>query len=129
MHRLSVVVLLIAASPIAALQAAERTHYLYVVNRAHDGIVSMSAAPAGVDDPREILAGARLAGGGDAATVEIRSEGCVHDLRIVFANGRRALYPAFDLCRAGGLRVMPLPARDAKMRLAGTRAQERTVAD
>lgn len=129
MHRLSVVVLLVAASPIAALHAGERTHYLYVVNRAHDGIVSMSVAPAGVDDPREILAGARLAGGGDAATVEIRSEGCVHDLRIDFANGRRALYPAFDLCRARGLRVMPLPARDARSRLARTRSEERTAAD
>lgn len=127
MHRLSVIALLVAVVPFAPVQAGERTHYLYVVNRAHDAIMSLSAAPAGVEDHRELLAGTRLAGGGDAATVEIRSEECVHDLRIVFAHGRRALYPAFDLCHARGLRVMPLPARNAEARLAGTRP--RTAAD
>lgn len=129
MHRLSVVTLLVAAAPFAPVQAGERSHYLYVVNRAHDAIVSLSAAPAGADDRRELLAGTRLAGGGEAATVEIRGEGCVHDLHVVFANGRRALYPAFDLCRARGLRVMPLPARDAQARLARTRTEERAAAD
>ena len=101
----------------------------HVMEANHDAIVSMTAAPAGAHDRRELLAGTRLAGGGEAATVEIRGEGCVHDLHVVFANGRRALYPAFDLCRARGLRVMPLPAHDAQARQARTRTEGRTAAD
>lgn len=123
MSRLSVFALLATVVALPAAHARERTHYLYLVNRAHDAIVSVTASPVDAEDRRELLAGARLAGGGEAVTVQLDSDACVHDLHIAFANGRRALYPAFDLCRQRGLRVMPLPARSREERLASGAAR------
>lgn len=123
MSRLSVFALLATVVALPAAHARERTHYLYLVNRAHDAIVSVTASPVDAEDGRELLAGARLAGGGEAVTVQLESDACVHDLHIAFANGRRALYPAFDLCRQRGLRVMPLPARSREERLASGAAR------
>lgn len=123
MSRLSVFALLATVVALPAAHARERTHYLYLVNRAHDAIVSVTASPVDAEDGRELLAGARLAGGGEAVTVQLDSDACVHDLNIAFANGRRALYPAFDLCRQRGLRVMPLPARSREERLASGAAR------
>ena len=129
MSRLSVLALLATVVALPAAYARERTHYLYLVNRAHDAIVSVTASPVDAQEGRELLAGARLAGGGEAVTVQLDSDACVHDLHIAFANGRRALYPAFDLCRQRGLRVMPLPARSREERLAsgGARVQGETA--
>ena len=123
MSRLSVFALLATVVALPAAHARERTHYLYLVNRAHDAIVSVTASPVDAEDGRELLAGARLAGGGEAVTVQLDSDACLHDLHIAFANGRRALYPAFDLCRQRGLRVMPLPARSREERLASGAAR------
>ena len=123
MSRLSVFALLATVVALPAAHARERTHYLYLVNRAHDAIVSVTASPVDAQEGRELLAGARLAGGGEAVTVQLDSDACLHDLHIVFANGRRALYPAFDLCRQRGLRVMPLPARSREERLASGAAR------
>lgn len=123
MSRLSVFALLATVVALPAAHARERTHYLYLVNRAHDAIVSVTASPVDAEDGRELLAGARLAGGGEAVTVQLDSDACVHDLHIAFANGRRALYPAFDLCRQRGLRVMPLPTRSREERLASGAAR------
>ena len=123
MSRLSVFALLATVVALPAAHARERTHYLYLVNRAHDALVSVTASPVDAEDGRELLAGARLAGGGEAVTVQLDSDACVHDLHIAFANGRRALYPAFDLCRQRGLRVMPLPARSREERLASGAAR------
>lgn len=123
MSRLSVFALLATVVALPAAHARERTHYLYLVNRAHDAIVSVTASQVDAEDGRELLAGARLAGGGEAVTVQLDSDACVHDLHIAFANGRRALYPAFDLCRQRGLRVMPLPARSREERLASGAAR------
>lgn len=123
MSRLSVFALLATVVALPAAHARERTHYLYLVNRAHDAIVSVTASPVDAEDGRELLDGARLAGGGEAVTVQLDSDACVHDLHIAFANGRRALYPAFDLCRQRGLRVMPLPARSREERLASGAAR------
>lgn len=123
MSRLSVFALLATVVALPAAHARERTYYLYLVNRAHDAIVSVTASPVDAEDGRELLAGARLAGGGEAVTVQLDSNACVHDLHIAFANGRRALYPAFDLCRQRGLRVMPLPARSREERLASGAAR------
>lgn len=123
MSRLSVFALLATVVAIPAAHARERTHYLYLVNRAHDAIVSVTASPVDAQEGRELLAGARLAGGGEAVTVQLDSDACVHDLHIAFANGRRALYPAFGLCRQRGLRVMPLPARSREERLASGAAR------
>ena len=124
MSRLSVFALLATVVALPAAHARERTHYLYLVNRAHDAIVSVTASPVDAEDGRELLAG-----GGEAVTVQLDSDACVHDLHIAFANGRRALYPAFDLCRQRGLRVMPLPARSREAALAGgaARAQGETA--
>lgn len=129
MSRLSVFALLATVVALPAAHARERTHYLYLVNRAHDAIVSVTASPVDAQEGRELLAGARLAGGGEAVTVQLDSDACVHDLHIAFANGRRALYPAFDLCRQRGLRVMPLPTRSREERLAsgGARVQGETA--
>ena len=123
MSRLYVFALLATVVALPAAHARERTHYLYLVNRAHDAIVSVTASPVDAQEGRELLAGARLAGGGEAVTVQLDSDACVHDLHIAFANGRRALYPAFDLCRQRGLRVMPLPARSREERLASGAAR------
>lgn len=123
MSRLSVFALLATVVALPAAHARERTHYLYLVNRAHDAIVSVTASPVDAEDGRELLAGARLAGGGEAVTVQLDSDACLHDLHIAFANGRRALYPASDLCRQRGLRVMPLPARSREERLASGAAR------
>lgn len=123
MSRLSVFALLATVVALPAAHARERTHYLYLVNRAHDAIVSVTASPVDAQEGRELLAGARLAGGGEAVTVQLDSDACVHDLHIAFANGRRALYPAFGLCRQRGLRVMPLPARSREERLASGAAR------
>ncbi|WP_313223290.1 hypothetical protein [Pseudoxanthomonas mexicana] len=123
MSRLYVFALLATVVALPAAYARERTHYLYLVNRAHDAIVSVTASPVDAEDGRELLAGTRLAGGGEAVTVQLDSDACVHDLHIAFANGRRALYPAFDLCRQRGLRVMPLPARSREERLASGAAR------
>lgn len=123
MSRLSVFALLATVVALPAAHARERTHYLYLVNRAHDAIVSVTASPVDAEDGRELLAGARLAGGGEAVTVQLDSDACLHDLHIAFANGRRALYPAFDLCRQRGLRVMPLPTRSREERLASGAAR------
>lgn len=123
MSRLSVFALLATVVALPAAHARERTHYLYLVNRAHDAIVSVTASPVDAQEGRELLAGARLAGGGEAVTVQLDSDACVHDLHIAFANGRRALYPAFGPCRQRGLRVMPLPARSREERLASGAAR------
>ena len=123
MSRLYVFALLATVVALPAAHARERTHYLYLVNRAHDAIVSVTASPVDAEDRRELLAGVRLAGGGEAVTVQLDSDACVHDLHIAFANGRRALYPAFNLCRQRGLRVMPLPARSREERLASGAAR------
>ena len=114
MHRLSAIALLATALSIADVQAGERTHYLYLVNRAHDRIVSVATAPAGGGSWSELLHGGTVAGGGDTVTVQLAADQCVHDVRVDFVNGRRALYPALDLCRNRTLRIRPLPARDAK---------------
>ena len=114
MRRLSALALSLAVAPIANADAGERTHYLYLVNRAHDRIVSVATTPVGGTSWNELLHGGTLAGGGDTATVQLASDQCLHDVKVAFANGRRALYPALDLCRHRGLRIQPLPSRETK---------------
>ena len=118
MHRLSVFVLLATALSIADAQAGERTHYLDLINRAHDRVVSVVATPAGSDTGSELLEGRAIAGGGGVATVEVVADQCAQDIRVEFADGRRALYPAVDLCRHRGLRIQPLSARSANAMMA-----------
>lgn len=126
MPRLSLIVLL-AVGSVANAHAGERTHYLYFVNRAHDRVVSIATMPAGGTTWNELLHGGTITGGGDAATVQLASDQCLHDVRVEFVNGRRALYPALDLCRHRGLRIQPLPARDANARVAVQHEGETTA--
>lgn len=88
--------------------AGEPTRYLELVNRAHDTLASVSAAPAGSDAYADLPLGEPLRGGGHSATVEIAGETCRHDLLLVFQDGRRVLYPGIDVCRHRGVRIMPL---------------------
>lgn len=118
MHRLSVITLLIVAALANTAHAGERTYYLDLINRAHDRVVSVAAAPAGGTAWNELLQGEAVPGGGGAATVQIASDACLHDVKVAFANGRQALYPALDVCRHRGLRIQPLPARTAEARMA-----------
>ncbi|TQM17073.1 hypothetical protein FB548_0441 [Pseudoxanthomonas sp. 3HH-4] len=118
MCRLSVIALFSAALSVANAHAVERTHYLDLINRAHDRVVSVATTPAGGTAWNELLLGDAVAGGGGAVTVQVASDACVHDIRVEFANGRRALYPAVDVCRHRGLRIQPLPARGANGRMA-----------
>ena len=53
MSRLSVFALLATVVALPAAHARERTHYLYLVNRAHDAIVSVTASPVDAEDGRE----------------------------------------------------------------------------
>lgn len=118
MRRLSALVLLAASMTAFTAIAGERTHYLDLINRAHDRIVSVAATPAGGTVWNELLSDAAVPGGGGAVTVQVAGEHCVHDVRVEFANGRSALYPAIDLCRHRGLRIQPLPAGRAKAMMA-----------
>lgn len=116
----SAVAVLCLAVPAAV--AGERTQYLELINRAHDRIASVSAAPAGTQAWQELLPGADVRGGGGAVTVQIAADQCLQDLQVAFANGRRALYPGVDVCRHRGLRIQPLaPAREAEPAIAAPR--------
>lgn len=129
MHRLSVIVLLATIASSATAHAGERTHYVDLINRAHDRVVSVEATPAGGSAWNELLRGDTVAGGGGAATVQLASEACMHDVRVQFANGRRALYPAIDLCKHRGLRIQPLPARERRAMMAVQQAATPVAAD
>ena len=52
MSRLSVFALLATVVALPAAHARERTHYLYLVNRAHDAIVSVTASPVDAQEGR-----------------------------------------------------------------------------
>ncbi|MEP6940061.1 MAG: hypothetical protein ABI846_09875 [Rudaea sp.] len=86
----------------ACVHAAEKTHYLDLVNTAPDSIVSFAAAASGSGRFVEARL-ATLLGGGDGATIAIATapgrEGCLQDLRIGFANGRILIQKNFDVCR------------------------------
>lgn len=85
------------------------THYVDLINRAHDSVTAFAAAVPGSDAFRETPLGAPLRGGGDSATVEVAGEGCRYDLRFTFANGRAMVYRDIDICRYSLVRIRPLP--------------------
>lgn len=123
MRRLSVIVPVIAACSATSAFAGERMHYLDLINRAHDRLVSVAATPAGSTAWEELLQGEPVAGGGGATTVQLASDQCLHDVRVEFANGRRALYQAVDVCRHRGLRIQPLPAARQASTAVATRSE------
>jgi hypothetical protein len=101
MRNLLVTILLAGASTV---QAGETTHYIDFVNTAQDSVTSLSVAPAGTNRFHKVaLAGDTLHGGGESMTVPVVADGngagCLHDLRIEFANGRTLVQKNFDVCK------------------------------
>ncbi|KRA74279.1 hypothetical protein ASD78_12360 [Lysobacter sp. Root667] len=113
MRPLSFVVLVIAVG--AATQVAAQanvqphTRYLELINRARDSLVSLAIAPAGGETFRELPIGEPLRGGGASTTLEVDGGNCVYDFRMVFRDGRAAIYRDIDVCRYRSLHVRPLP--------------------
>lgn len=95
----------------AAAANAAPLHYLTLVNRAHASATSVEVAASDTDAFQALPLGRPIDGGGGQATVALRGTGCRVDLRITFADGRRALYSATDVCRGDRLLIAALPAR------------------
>lgn len=89
--------------------ANEPTHYVDLINRAHDSVTAFATALPRSDAFHETPLGVPLRGGGDAATVEVAGERCTYDLRFTFANGRSMVYRNIDICRYRTVRIRPLP--------------------
>jgi len=70
-------------------------------------VTSLSVASAGSGAFEEIPL-EPLAGGGDSATVGVDAEGCRHDFRFRFRNGRTMTYANVDVCRYDKLYIRPL---------------------
>lgn len=87
------------------------TRYFDLVNAAHDSVTSLQVAPAGSGTFREIELGAPLRGGLTSITIEIPGDGCAHDFRVVFRDGRALIYRDIDVCRYRQLR---LTAKDGR---------------
>lgn len=85
--------------PVASAVAAPATRYLELVNTAHSRLTSLEIAGVDSGDWHAVDLGGALSGGGDSTTVAIAVDGgCRHDLRMTFADGRRLLQRAFDVC-------------------------------
>ncbi|MCL1635780.1 hypothetical protein M2650_14210 [Luteimonas sp. SX5] len=104
-------VALAALLPVAVVHAGPETHgrYLTLVNREYESVISLEIAGAGSEAFRELPLAPPLAGGGGSTTVRIAVDGCRHDLRFVFKDGRRLLYRDVDVCRYDRLRIRGLP--------------------
>ncbi|ALN94229.1 hypothetical protein [Lysobacter gummosus] len=109
---LAAVLALALLAAAAHSEAAPRTHYFELINRAHDRLTSVAVAAAGSEAFAEKPLGAALDGGGDSATLQIAGDECRYDFRFVFANERAVIYPAIDVCRYRSLRIQPLPAQE-----------------
>jgi len=107
--------LLALLSPVALPDAGATgpVRYLELINRAHDSLASVAVSPAGRNDFEPLTLGGPVPGGGGSATVEIAGEGCRYDFRLTFRPGRAVLYPDIDVCRHRGLRIQPLPRKEA----------------
>ncbi|WP_369976450.1 hypothetical protein [Xanthomonas bundabergensis] len=99
---------LLAAAATAHAQDQIRTHYVMLVNRAHDSVTALTVADTGSGSFREVPLDP-LRGGGDSATVGVHGEGCRYDLRFAFDDGRSLVYQDLDVCRYGLVRIRPLP--------------------
>ena len=110
---------LLAAAATAHAQDASRTHYVMLVNRAHDSVTALAVADPGSTTFRAI-ASDPLRGGGDSATIGIAGAGCRYDLRFAFGDGRTLVYRDLDVCRNVLVRIRALPRKevDASMRFA-----------
>lgn len=89
--------------------AGESSYYLDLVNASPDSIRSLSIAAAGSDHYVAIaIADRTLHGGGDVATVRIRSDGanCLRDIRLTFVTGYTFTQRGFNVCHRQRLTVM-----------------------
>lgn len=99
----------------------KHSHYLELINRERDSLISLEIADAGSDAFRDIPFGTPLGGGGESTTVRIAGEGCRYDLRFVFRDGRRLVYQGVDVCRYDRLRIRRLPqAQEGGQAVAGS---------
>jgi len=99
--------------------AGESSYYLDLVNASPDSIRSLSIAAADSDRYVAIPIGDRtLRGGGDVATVRIRSDGasCLRNIRLTFVTGYTFTQRAFNVCHRQRLTVMR--SRDDETRTA-----------
>jgi hypothetical protein len=95
----SLISLLLAASFAFAVPAAA-TQYLRLVNPTATPIVAVEAAPAGSDDWGRLSLAQRPLRSGDELRVKIDgSRRCRFDLRLTYADGRRADRRGMNLCR------------------------------
>ncbi|MGH8062907.1 MAG: hypothetical protein ACREO7_12940 [Pseudoxanthomonas sp.] len=99
---------LLSATAVQA-SANEPTHYVDLINRAHDSVTAFAIAIPGSDTFREAPLGVPLRGGGDSATVEVAGGSCRYDLRFTFLNGQAMVYRNVDICRYRAVRIRPLP--------------------
>ncbi|MBN6111234.1 hypothetical protein [Xanthomonas bonasiae] len=99
---------LLTAAATAHAQDASRTHYVMLVNRAHDSVTALAVADPGSSTFRDVALDP-LRGGGDSATVGVHGAGCRYDLRFAFDDGRTLVYQDLDVCRYSLVRIMPLP--------------------
>jgi len=99
-------VILAAALTVASSGASAGTvYYVDLVNTTTSSIVSFEVARTGSERFHALRLGAPLQGGA-GATIAIRKndDGCLRDLRVVFADGRIVTHRGFDVCaqRNGG---------------------------
>ncbi len=94
-------IILAAALTLASSVASAGTvYYVDLVNTATSDIVSLEVARAGSERFHALRLGAVPLQEGAATTVAIRNsnDGCLRDLRVVFADGRVVTHRGFDLC-------------------------------
>lgn len=108
--RAVVVAALLAAAPAHADAGRAPSRYFDLVNASHDSVTSLAFAPPGSGAFRNIELDGPLRGGRTSTTVKIPNGGCVHDLRVVFRDGRTLVYPGIDTCRYR----LHLTAKDGK---------------
>jgi len=101
---------LLTAAATAHAQDASRTHYVMLVNRAHDSVTALAVADPGSSTFRDVALDP-LRGGGDSATVGVHGAGCRYDLRFAFDDGRTLVYKDLDVCHYGLVRIRPLPRK------------------
>jgi hypothetical protein len=94
-------VILAAALAMASSGVGAGTvYYVDLVNTATSNIVALEVARAGSERFHALRLDAAPLHAGAAATVAIRkgNDGCLRDLRVVFADGRVVTHRGFDVC-------------------------------
>ena len=88
--------------------AGESSYYLDLVNASPDSLQALAIAPSGSNQFIAVtLAGEPLRGGGESATVRIRSdaENCLRDIRMTFVTGQTLVQRDFNVCHRQRLTI------------------------